>query len=63
MLRLPRASRLQAMSEVNKTRFHLQDGVAQQRRDAEMARGKTDWSIDSVEWLYGHDAGRMEGEA
>jgi len=51
------------MSEVNKTRFHLQDGVAQQRRDAEMARGKTDWSIDSVEWLYGHDAGRMEGEA
>jgi salicylate hydroxylase len=63
ILRLPRASRLQAMSEANKTRFHLPDGAAQQRRDAEMARGKTDWSLDAVEWLYGHDAGRRIGEA
>jgi len=63
MLRLPRASRLQAMSEANKTRFHLPDGPAQQRRDEEMSRGKTDWSLDAVAWLYGHDAGRIEGEA
>jgi 2-polyprenyl-6-methoxyphenol hydroxylase-like FAD-dependent oxidoreductase len=63
ILRLPRASRLQAMSEANKRRFHLPDGAAQQRRDAEMARGKTDWSLDAVEWLYGHDAGRRIGEA
>ena len=63
ILRLPRASRLQAMSEANKTRFHLPDSAAQQRRDAEMARGKTDWSLDAVEWLYGHDAGRRIGEA
>ena len=62
-LRLPRASRLQAMSEANKTRFHLPDGVAQQRRDAEMARGNTDWSMNAVAWLYGHDAGKIQGEA
>jgi salicylate hydroxylase len=60
-LRLPRASRLQAMSEANKTRFHLPDGAAQQQRDAEMARGKTDWSLDAVAWLYGHDAGSLQG--
>jgi salicylate hydroxylase len=59
-LRLPRASRLQAMSEANKTRFHLPDGPAQQHRDAEMARGKTDWSLDAVAWLYGHDAGSIQ---
>jgi salicylate hydroxylase len=59
-LRLRRASRLQAMSEANKTRFHLPDGAAQQQRDAEMARGKTDWSLDAVAWLYGHDAGRLQ---
>jgi salicylate hydroxylase len=59
-LRLPRASRLQAMSEANKTRFHLPDGAAQQQRDAEMARGKTDWSLDAVAWLYGHDAGSLQ---
>jgi salicylate hydroxylase len=58
-LRLPRASRLQVMSEANKTRFHLPDGAAQQHRDAEMARGKTDWSLDAVAWLYGHDAGSL----
>jgi 2-polyprenyl-6-methoxyphenol hydroxylase-like FAD-dependent oxidoreductase len=55
--RLPRASRLQALSEANKTRFHLPDGPAQRDRDAEMARGMTDWSLDAVAWLYGHDAG------
>jgi salicylate hydroxylase len=57
-LRLPRASRVQELSEANKTRFHLPDGAAQQARDAEMIRGATDWSLKAVAWLYGHDAGK-----
>jgi salicylate hydroxylase len=55
-LRRPRASRLQAMSTTNKTRFHLPDGPAQQERDAEMAAGSTDWSFAAVAWIYDHDA-------
>ena len=46
--RLPRASRVQRLSEVNKTRVHLPDGPAQQARDAEMARGATDFSLRAV---------------
>ena len=26
-------------------------------------RANLDWSLDAVAWLYGHDAGRIEGEA
>ena len=59
-LRLPRVSRVQGLSEANKTRFHLPDGAAQQARDAEMARGATDWSLKAVAWLYGYDAGEPE---
>ena len=59
-LRLPRASRVQRLSEVNKTRFHLPDGPAQQARDTEMARGTTDFSLKAVGWLYGYDAGRPQ---
>jgi len=59
-LRLPRASRVHGLSEINKTRFHLPDGPAQQARDAEMARGTTDFSPKAVAWLYGHDAARPE---
>ena len=59
-LRLPRASRIQGLSQANKTRFHLPDGAAQRARDAEMARGTTDWSLHAVAWLYGHDAGNPE---
>ncbi|MDM0109650.1 FAD-dependent monooxygenase [Variovorax sp. J22R24] len=55
-LRLPRASRLQALSAANKSRFHLVDGPSQEARDAQMALGNTDWSLDAVAWLYGHDA-------
>jgi salicylate hydroxylase len=55
-LRLPRASRLQVMSETNKRRFHLVDGPAQQQRDAHMASGATDWSLAAIAWLYEHDA-------
>jgi salicylate hydroxylase len=59
-LRLPRASRVQGLSEINKKRFHLPDGPAQQARDAEMARGTTDFSPKAVAWLYGYDAARPE---
>jgi salicylate hydroxylase len=55
-LRRPRATRLQELSAANKIRFHLPDGPEQEQRDAEMASGSTDWSINAVAWLYGHDA-------
>lgn len=57
-LRLPRASRIQALSATNKTRFHLPDGSEQEERDAELARGTTDWSRSA--WLYGHDASDLD---
>jgi salicylate hydroxylase len=54
--RLPRVSRLQAMSRANKIRFHMPDGPAQQARDAEWARaGGGDRSPDALRWLYAHD--------
>ena len=53
-LRIPRVSRLQAMSRANKTRFHMQDGPAQQARDAEWARAG-DRAPDNLRWLYDHD--------
>ena len=55
-LRLPRTSRMQALSATNKTRFHLSDGPAQQERDAKMAAGTTDWSIKAIAWVYNYDA-------
>lgn len=51
--RLPRVSRLQAMSRANKARFHMPDGPAQQARDAEMARAG-DRAPDTLRWLYDH---------
>jgi salicylate hydroxylase len=60
-IRLPRTSRIQAMAAGNKTRFHLPDGPAQEERDAQMAGGSTDWSIKSIAWVYGHDAGMIDG--
>ena len=59
-LRWPRASRLQRMSESNKTRFHMPDGQAQSERDADMVRGTTDWSWAAIAWLYEHDAEVVE---
>jgi len=44
------------MSEANKIRFHMPDGQAQMKRDAEMATGVTDWSWAAIAWLYEHDA-------
>ena len=59
-LRLPRASRVQGLAAANKTRFHLPDGPAQEERDAQMASGSTDFSLDAVAWLYGYDASAIE---
>jgi len=58
--RRPRASRIQGLSTLNKTRFHLPDGPEQRERDARMAAGGTDFSIKAVEWIYGHDAAAIE---
>ncbi|HEX4075812.1 MAG TPA: FAD-dependent monooxygenase, partial [Candidatus Acidoferrales bacterium] len=55
-LRLPRASRVQAASQENKTRFHLPDGPRQQERDALLGNASTDWFLKAVAWVYGHDA-------
>jgi salicylate hydroxylase len=60
-VRLPRASRLQAMSARNKARFHLPDGPEQRRRDLEMAGGGTDWSFAAIAPIYGHDAAILDG--
>ncbi|HZB89927.1 MAG TPA: FAD-dependent monooxygenase [Stellaceae bacterium] len=57
-LRRPRATRLQELSRLNKTRFHLPDGPRQQERDAEMAVNG-DRSIPAIAWLYAHDAGAV----
>jgi hypothetical protein len=43
------------------TRFRLPDGPAQEERDAQMAKGSTDWSVKSIAWVYGHDAGTIDG--
>ena len=59
-LRLARTARVQGDSEANKTRHHLPDGPAQQARDAEMARGGTDFSAEAVAWLYGFDARELK---
>ena len=58
-LRLPRATRLQELSRLNKTRFHLPDGPRQQQRDAEMAVNG-DRSLTAIAWLYEHDAGVVD---
>ena len=55
-LRLPRTSRMQAMSAARKTRLHLSDGPAQQERDAKMAAGTTYPSIKAIAWVYNYDA-------
>jgi len=55
-LRLPRTSLVQSLAANNKIRFHLPDGPEQATRDAKMAAGGTDWSIETIGWLYGHNA-------
>ena len=58
-IRLPRTARVQEISRNNKDRFHLPDGPAQEARDAKMATGTTDWSPQSIAWLYGHNAAEL----
>ena len=47
---------MQSFASNNKRRFHLPDGPEPAARDAKMAAGGTDWSIETIGWLYGHDA-------
>jgi salicylate hydroxylase len=60
-VRMERATAIQNGSWANKTRFHMPDGPDQVERDALMAKGMTDWSYRAVAWVYGHDAGRLDG--
>ena len=60
-LRIPRATRIQALSTDNKQRWHLPDGPLQQARDAKMAAGPTELSFDAVAWIYEHDAAAAGG--
>jgi salicylate hydroxylase len=55
-LRLSRTARVQSLAASNKIRYHLADGPAQIRRDAEMAAGGTDWSFKAMDWLFGYDS-------
>ena len=48
------------MSAANKTRFHLPDGPDHKERDAQMATGSTDWSTNSIAWVFEHDATKLE---
>ncbi len=54
-VRKPRATRLQELSAVNRTRFHLPDGPEQQKRDALMVTSG-DRTFAALSWLYEHDA-------
>jgi salicylate hydroxylase len=64
-LRIPRTSRMQALSAANKTRFHLPDGPRQRDRDAQMATGTTDFAFEAVAWvawIYEHDAAAVPAQ-
>jgi hypothetical protein len=55
-LRLPRTSRMQAMSAADKTRLHLPDGPAQQESGAKWLPGNTYPSIKAMAWVYKYGA-------
>ena len=59
-LRLPRTSRVQAASQDNMTRFHLADGPLQRERDLLIRNAATDWFLQAMDWVYGHDAGAVD---
>jgi salicylate hydroxylase len=59
--RLPRTARVQGLAAGNKTRFHMPDGPDQIKRDAQMSKNVTDWSLKNIAWLYGHDAAHLDG--
>ncbi len=54
-VRKPRATRLQELSAVNRTRFHLPDGPEQRKRD-ELLAAAGDRTFAALRWLYEHDA-------
>jgi salicylate hydroxylase len=54
--RIPRTTRIQAMSTANKTMFHLPDGSDQRERDDQMSSGVVDLSFEAMAWIYDHDA-------
>ena len=58
-IRLPRVSRLQQMSRANKVRYHMPDGPDQVARDAAMVTTR-ERAPESMQWLFGHDAGVIE---
>jgi salicylate hydroxylase len=58
-LRLPRVSRLQAMSRANKYRFHMPDGPEQEARDAEWA-STPDRAPAALRWLFAHDPAAID---
>jgi salicylate hydroxylase len=59
-LRIPRTTRVQAASQANRTRFHLPDGPEQQERDAQIRNAATDWFLQAIQWIYGHNAGAVD---
>jgi salicylate hydroxylase len=60
-IRLPRVSRLQQMSRANKIRYHMPDGPDQVARDTAMVATR-ERAPESMQWLFGHDAGVIEAE-
>jgi 2-polyprenyl-6-methoxyphenol hydroxylase-like FAD-dependent oxidoreductase len=60
VLRLPRTSRIQAASRDNMIRFHLPDGPLQCERDLQIRKAATDWFLQAMDWVYGHDAGAVD---
>ena len=47
---------MQQLAAGNKARLHLADGPEQIARDAELASGTAQFSLQGSAWLYGHDA-------
>ena len=58
-IRLPRVTRLQQMSRANKHRYHMPDGPEQVERDAAMV-AQRERSPETMQWLFGFDAGAVE---
>ena len=58
-IRLPRVTRLQEMSRANKHRYHMPDGVEQRARDAAMVANR-ERAPETMQWLFGFDAGAVE---
>ena len=54
-VRKPRATRLQELSAVNRTRYHMPDGPDQRKRD-ELMSTSGDRTFAALTWLYAHDA-------